>query len=319
MNLMKHRWLFIFIFLATMAASLVAWAVFGLNQGIDFTGGTVIRYPLTKAEYERVSSDAVKKLLVSGELAPLRLKPGPPQPYSQRDVTTGEDVYGIQIKTRALKGFAEQRAILDVLDRHFGEAVNREKLQVSMVDSAIGAETVKNALLATLISCFLVLVYIAIRFEFKSGVAGVVALVHDVLFVIGVFAVLHKEISSSIIAAVLTIIGYSINDTIVVFDRIRENARNRRKGQRFDDLVNESILQTMQRSLNTSATTVLAILILYVVGSESIKEFCLALILGITAGSYSSIFVASPIWAVWKNGEERRQSAGNRPSLATNK
>ena len=319
MNLMKYRWLFILIFLGTMAASLVAWGVFGLNQGIDFTGGTVIRYPLTKAEFERASSDKIKALLTAGELAELRLKPGPPQPYTQRDVTTGEDVYGIIIKTRALKGWNEQRVILGALNKHFGEAVKKEGLQISMVDPAIGKETVRNAFWAVFIASLLVMVYIAFRFEFKSGVAGVVALLHDALLIVGLFALLHKEISSSIIAAVLTIIGYSINDTIVVFDRIRENMRNRRKGQSFDELVNESILQTMRRSLNTSATTVLAILVLYVVGGESIKEFCLALIVGITSGTYSSIFIASPLWAVWKNWEERRQLAGTKPALATNK
>ncbi|MGE5528592.1 MAG: protein translocase subunit SecF [Patescibacteria group bacterium] len=319
MNLMKYRWLFILIFLTTMAASLVAWAVFGLNQGIDFTGGTVIRYPLTAAEYKSVSSDSVKNLLTTGRLASLRLKPGPPQPYSQRNVSLGRDEYGIIIKTRALKGWAEQRAILEVLNEHFGKAVEKTGLQIAMVDPAIGRETVRNAFLAVLIASILVMIYIAFRFEFKSGVAGVVALLHDFLFVLGVFAVLHKEISSSIIAAILTIIGYSINDTIVVFDRIRENMRNRRKGQSFDELVNESILQTMQRSLNTSATTVLAILVLYVVGGESIKEFCLALILGVTAGTYSSIFVASPLWAIWKNWEERRHARGAKPALATAK
>lgn len=317
MNLMKYRWLFIAIFLATMVASLAAWAAFGLNQGIDFTGGTVIRYPLTRAEYERMSSDAVKKLLEGGALARLRLKPGPPQPFTQRDITTGEDVYGVIIKTRALNGWAEQRAILEALNRHFGAAVQREGLQVSMVTPAIGRETVRNAFLAVMVASVLVLIYIAFRFEFKSGVAGVVALLHDALLVLGVFALLHKEISASIIAALLTIIGYSINDTIVVFDRIRENARNRRKGQGFDELVNESILQTMRRSLNTTATTVLAILVLYLVGSESIKEFCLALIVGITSGTYSSIFIASPIWAIWKTWEERRQLAGARPAAAT--
>ena len=317
MNLMKYRWIYAVVFMTTIVLSLVAWATLGLNRGVDFTGGTVIRYPLTREQYETASSDAVKRLLNTGSLAELRMKPGPPQPYKHRDVATGQDVYGIIVRTRALKGWAEQGAILAALNKHFGGEVQRDRLQVSMVDPAIGRETVKNAVLAVLIASVLVLIYIGIRFEFKSGVAGVVALLHDALLVIGVFAILHKEISSSIIAALLTIIGYSINDTIVVFDRIRENARNRRKGQGFDVLVNESILQTMRRSLNTAATTVLAILVLYVVGSESIKEFCLALIIGITAGTYSSIFVARPIWAIWKNREERRQLSTGRPAAAT--
>ena len=319
MNLMKYRLVFLGIFLATMAASLVAVFALGLNKGIDFTGGTVIRYPLTGEEYNKISSDQVKNLLTSGSLAELRLKPGAPQPYTQRDITSGKDIYGVIIKMRALKGFAEQKAVLDVLNGHFGKTVVRDRLQINMVDPAIGREVVKNAFLAVLIASVLIMAYIAFRFELKSGVAGVVALLHDALFILGVFAVLRKEISSSIIAAVLTIIGYSINDTIVVFDRIRENMRNRRKDQTFDALVNESILQTMRRSLNTSATTVMAILVLYLVGSESIKEFCLALVVGITSGTYSSIFIASPVWAIWRNWEERRHQARLRPATAAGK
>jgi len=319
MNLMKYRFVFLGIFLATMAASLVAVFALGLNKGIDFTGGTVIRYPLTGEEYNKISSDQVKNLLTSGSLAELRLKPGAPQPYTQRDITSGKDIYGVIIKMRALKGFAEQKAVLDVLNGHFGKTVVRDRLQINMVDPAIGREVVKNAFLAVLIASVLIMAYIAFRFELKSGVAGVVALLHDALFILGVFAVLRKEISSSIIAAVLTIIGYSINDTIVVFDRIRENMRNRRKDQTFDALVNESILQTMRRSLNTSATTVMAVLVLYLVGSESIKEFCLALVVGITSGTYSSIFIASPVWAIWRNWEERRHQARLRPATAAGK
>ncbi|MGE5529910.1 MAG: protein translocase subunit SecF [Patescibacteria group bacterium] len=310
MNLMKYRKLFILIFIITIAAAAAAWAGFGLNLGIDFTGGTVIRYPLTAEQYERANSGEIRNLLVSGELAQLDLKPGPPQPYTHKDLSTGLDVYGVIVKTRALKGWTEQGMILNALNGYFGSEVARDRLQISMVDPAIGRETVLNSFYAVLIACLLILVYIAIRFEFKSGVAGVLALIHDTLVVIGLFALLRKEIDATIIAALLTIIGYSINDTIVVFDRVRENMRSRRKGQGFDELVNESVLQTMRRSLNTAATTVLAVLVLYLVGSESIKDFCLALIVGITAGTYSSIFVAGALWAAWKNWEERRQVAG---------
>ena len=157
----------------------------------------------------------------------------------------------------------------------------------------------------------------AFRFEFKSGVAGVIALIHDVLFVIGVFALLRKEISATFVAAILTIIGYSINDTIVIFDRIRENLQFRKKDESFESVVNLSILQTMRRSLNTSITTVLAILALYFVGGPAIKEFCLALIIGVTAGSYSSIFVASPLWVVWRNWEEKKRLKGKVAAAGT--
>lgn len=312
---MKYRWLFVTLFLITMAASLVSLGVFGLNRGIDFTGGTVIRYRLTKAEYDRVDTEKIKKLLTSGELAQLRLKPGAPQPYQQRDVTTGRDIYGVIIRVRALRGWNAQRAVLAALDREYGAA--KEKPEIAVVDPVIGRETVRNAVMAVIIASVLVMIYIGFRFEFKSGVASIIAMLHDVILVLGIFAAMGKEISASIIAALLTIIGYSVNDTIVVFDRIRENKQNRRKGQGFDELVNESILQTWRRSLNTGTSTMIALLVLYLLGAESIKEFCFALIVGITSGTYSSIFVASPLWAVWKTWEERRQLAGARPAAAT--
>ena len=153
---------------------------------------------------------------------------------------------------------------------------------------------------------FLILVYIAFRFEFKSGIVGLLALIHDVLAVIGLFAIMHKEVDATFIAAILTILGYSINDTIVIFDRIRENLRFRKKGQTYDDLVNLSILQTMRRSLNTSVTTALAILVLYLLAVRPLK-----LLLGHArriGWRLSAIFVTGPRRAL---GGLRRRDSGN--------
>jgi preprotein translocase subunit SecF len=143
------------------------------------------------------------------------------------------------------------------------------------------------------------LIYITFRFEFKSAVAAILALVHDVMMVISLYAILRIPVDSTFIAVILTIVGYSINDTIVVFDRIRENLRFMKKTP-FNDVANLSIIQTIARSINTSLTTLITIIALFLFGGETIRDFTLALIVGIASGTYSSIFIASPLWAMWR-------------------
>ncbi|HOQ23133.1 MAG TPA: protein translocase subunit SecF [Bacillota bacterium] len=312
MNLLKYRWLNIGILFTVLIAAIVSWAVLGLNLGVDFTGGTNIRFPVNRA----VTSTEVEEALSTPELQKLDLKLSSPQPYSYIDAE-GNQKYGVLVHTRFLTA-EEQKSVVGTLEKTFGSLTDGGAgLDIYGVDPLIGKELVSNTIIAVIISCFLILVYVAFRFEFKSGVAGVIALIHDVLFVIGVFALLRKEISATFVAAILTIIGYSINDTIVIFDRIRENLQFRKKDESFESVVNLSILQTMRRSLNTSITTVLAILALYFVGGPAIKEFCLALIIGVTAGSYSSIFVASPLWVVWRNWEEKKRLKGKVAAAGT--
>jgi preprotein translocase subunit SecF len=302
MNLMKYRLLYLGIFAVIIVASIVSWSVMGLNRGVDFEGGTDIRFPLS----QKVTTPQVVEALSTPELDELNLKLAAPQPYDYVD-SQGNQRFGVLVHTRFLNN-AEQKLVISALENSFGAVDgNGGELDVYGVDPLIGNEMLGNAFLALILACVLILVYIAIRFEFKSGVAGIVAIIHDVLAVVGIFALLQKQVDASFVAAILTIVGYSINDTIVVFDRIRENLKFRRKGETIDEVVNTSILQTIRRSLNTSITTVLAILVLYLVGSPSIKEFCLALIIGLTAGTYSSVFVASPLWAAWKNWEDRRK------------
>ena len=150
------------------------------------------------------------------------------------------------------------------------------------------------------------LLYITYRFEFKFGVAATAALLHDVLVVLAVYAIMQIPINTSFIAAMLTIVGYSINATIVIFDRIRENRGLMKKGTSLAELVNVSITQTMARSVNTSLTTLFTIGMIYLMGVSAIKEFALPLIVGIIAGTYSSVLIAGPLWAVWKSKEKPR-------------
>jgi preprotein translocase subunit SecF len=159
-----------------------------------------------------------------------------------------------------------------------------------------------NAIKAVLIASVFIIIYVAIRFEYRFAVSAVLALLYDVLFVVGAFSLFQIEVDLVFIAAVLTIVGYSINDTIVIFDRIRENMKQENPAK-WDDLaavVNNSIMQTLVRSINTVLTVAFAALLLWLLGGESIRNFSLALLLGLISGAYSSIFVASPLWVTWK-------------------
>ncbi len=298
---MKYKKLFLLISVLAMVFSIVIWSVKGLNYGIDFTGGTDIRFPLA----EKVTSTQVMAALDTEELRNLDLEVGPPQPYNYVDPQTGGQKYGVLIHTRFLNQ-QEEKLVITALEKAFGEIDEESGLQVNQVEPVIGKELLFNAFYAVVISWVLILIYIAFRFEFKSGVAGLLALIHDVLWIIGVFALLGKEVNLNLVAAVLTIIGYSINDTIVIFDRIRENLRFKKRTDSYEQIANMAILQSMRRSLNTSITTVLAILVLYLIGSPTIKDFMFALLIGLTVGTYSSLFMATPLWALWKTAEEKK-------------
>ena len=152
------------------------------------------------------------------------------------------------------------------------------------------------------------LIYITYRFEFKQGVAAIIAILHDALVVLGIFSILQLEVDSAFVAAILTIIGYSINDTIIIFDRIRENLKTRRKGETLEDLVNTSLWQTLARSINTVLTVMFVLLALYFLGGTTIKNFVLAMLIGVVSGAYSSIFNASPVWVDLKLREKRKHA-----------
>ena len=148
------------------------------------------------------------------------------------------------------------------------------------------------------------LLYITVRFEFLSGVSAVAGLLHNILIMIGAYALFKLPVNNSFVAAVLTIVGYSINNTIVIFDRIRENMRGRKKNVTIFDVVNRSISETMGRTINSTITTLITIVLIYILGVTTIKEFALPLIIGIIAGAYTSIFIASTFWATWKESAE---------------
>ena len=169
-----------------------------------------------------------------------------------------------------------------------------------------------NALWALALSWVMIVLYVSYRFEFKFGISSILALVHDILIVLSVFSLTQRPIDSSFVAALLTIVGYSINDTIVIFDRIRENLKlHFRRGGDINELVTTSIYQTLTRSIYTVCTVLFTTFALYWFGGDTTKDFSFALLVGFFAGCYSSIFIASPIWVALRNFSEKRRRAGS--------
>lgn len=265
----------------------------GFNLGIDFTGGTLLDLKFARAVTVSEVREALKEHQLENSTIQLAVSD---------QIETSQNVF---IRTPELSDDT-RRVVLSDMEKKLGTF---DTLRVEKVGAVIGSELTKNAIIAVVIAWVGMIAYISYRFEFKFAVAGILAIVHDVFLVLGVFSLLHKEIDASFVAAILTIIGYSINDTIVIFDRIRENLKTHKKTESFNELVNRSIWQTMTRSIYTVLTVVVATAALYIFGGETTKNFSLALLIGFMSGAYSSIFNASPIWVTWKEYEERKRIA----------
>lgn len=288
----KRYWWFLLSALV-LIPGLISMAMQGFNLGIDFTGGTLLDLKYSRQVTVAEVRDVLKDYQL--ENSTIQLAAG-------EQVESASNVF---IRTHVLEE-TQRRDVLAGMEKKFGAV---EVLRVEKVGAVIGSELTKNALIALAISWVLMIVYITYRFEFKFAVSGILALVHDILIVVGAFSLLQKEIDASFVAAILTIVGYSINDTIVIFDRIRENLKTYRKGASFQELVNRSIWQSMTRSIYTVLTVLFATAALYFFGGETTKNFSLALLIGFTSGMYSSIFNASPIWVTWKEYEDKKRIA----------
>ncbi|MEO1814197.1 MAG: protein translocase subunit SecF [Acetobacterium sp.] len=276
--------------LILIAISIGSLFINGLNFGIDFIGGTIVTIELN-SPFE--TSDA-KALIEEYD--------------SSADVTyAGEAKTQVIISTKKDLSTEERQALF----AKFQEKYNLEDtdlLSIDTVSPSIGAEMANSAMIAAVVAVLLMLVYITFRFEFMFGLAAIIALVHDLIIVLGVYSIFQIQVNSPLIAALLTILGYSINDTIVVFDRIREN---RPKFGKYDfaSLVDTSVTQTLRRSINTSFTTLLAIGALYAFGVPAVQDFALPLMVGIVSGTYSSIFIASTLWCKIKEFQASKRAA----------
>lgn len=278
MDFVGKRKIWYLISLLIIVPGLISLAVQGLNFGIDFAGGNLVQVQFDK----EVTLDNIRSSLATVNLEDSSIQ--------------ASDNNTFVIKTKVMEQ-AEQDEMIAALEGEFGQV---EILRSEKVGPTIGKELRRAGLLSLAIATVLMVIYITIRFEFKFAISAIIALLHDVLVTVGIFSLLQIEIDSTFIAAVLTIFGYSINDTIVIFDRIRENMK---KNKKYDlaQLVNNSIMQTLSRSINTVLTVLFVLVALYFFGGDTTRTFVLALLIGVTSGAYSSIFTASPVWIDFRN------------------
>lgn len=256
----------------------------GLNLGIDFAGGTIMQVDLKKA----VNTEDIKSMAAK---------------YVNDASIQNVDVTGVMIRSSSIDNDQIDKLKNDITTKY---SVDPASWSIETVGPSIGAELSQRALLALLIAGAAMLLYIALRFEIRFGVAAMLALVHDILVTLSLYAILQIPVNSAFIAAILTVVGYSINDTIVIFDRVRENMRFMKKVT-TEELTNVSITQSMARSINTVLTTLFTISAVYFIGVTAVKELALPLIVGIISGSYSSIFIASPLWVYFKNSAKGKK------------
>ncbi|NGQ94259.1 protein translocase subunit SecF [Brevibacillus sp. SYP-B805] len=296
-DIVKNRRKFYFLSGAILVLGLVVMLVMGLNLGVDFKAGTRLDLLIGKefnvADVDKILNDNVPNI-------------------THTPLTT----YGnFQAATRFDQVVPQDRliAIEKALQAKYGPQVTKQE---STVDPSIARELAGKAGIALLIASIGIVIYIAIRFQFLFGIACIIALLHDAFIPIALFSLLRLEVDLTFIAAILTIVGYSINDTIVIFDRIRENLRTMKVKtvEDLEHLVNVSLWQTMRRSIYTVATVFFTALAITILGSEGIRNFSLALIFGLVSGTYSSIFIAAQVWVTLKKREMAKKRLSSAPN-----
>ena len=276
-------------------ASLFFMVTRGFNMGIDFTGGTIMDLKFEKT----VNINDIRGVLNEYNLSNSTIQ-------LSGESSSSTEAQNVMIRTVDLEE-QERKDVMAALSDKLGDY---QVLREEKVGATMGTELIMNAIYATIISWLLIIAYVSYRFEFKFGIAAVLGLVHNVIIVLGAFALTQRQVDSSFIAALLTIIGYSINDTIVIFDRIRENLKlHFRKNGDIVELVNVSIFQTMTRSIYTVCTVLFATFALYFFGGDTTKDFAFAMLIGFFCGAYTSIFIASPLWVTFRRFSDKRKAA----------
>ncbi len=275
-NFMKHSKKALLLSLVCVVISIGLVWFRGLNLGIDFTGGNVVQVEFAR----EVPIDEIRPIL-----ADIGHGSSVIQSYSDR---------GVIIRISA----NDEQARRETVEALKGKYSDMQVIRLEKVGPVVGAELRKEAMIALVLALGGILIYITVRFQFRFAVVSVLALMHDATITLGLFSLFDLEISSSFIAAILTIVGYSLNNTIVILDRVRENWKDlRRMG--IVELLNVSINQTLSRTINTALTTLLPMVALYLWGGEVLKGFSFALLAGITVGTFSSIFISSGLLAEW--------------------
>lgn len=290
----KHRWIYISVAIVVILAGIVSFFVSGLNIDIDFKGGTSIVFntmsdSATKEEIEKLVRDNVD---VKGSVV---VQPSMEKPTEYT------------IKMQSLSTEESDKVINALKEKYVPSEENFDDYSISSFTAAYGKQLAGEAVWAVVIALLLMLVYITFRFEFLQGVCAVIGLLHDTLIMLAVYTVFMVPVNSSFIAVILTILGYSINNTIVVFDRVRENKKFARK-ETTEEIVDKSLNGTLMRSINTTITTFIMVVCLYIFGGTSIKEFSFPLMIGLIGGAYSSLFIVAPVWAMMKGGNKPTQA-----------
>ncbi|MDR0930175.1 MAG: protein translocase subunit SecF [Clostridiales bacterium] len=278
LKITKYKWWYIAVSALIIIAGAVSMCTQGFNLAMDFTGGTELQINIGQ-QYENTDIENMVKEVIGSN----------PSIQKSGDGTT------VVIKTPELTNENRQNIYSKIKEKYAIEDMNAAVISSENFSAVMGKELQKTALVSSLVALALMLIYMTFRFEFLSGVANIIALVHDVLVMLAVYTIFRVPVDLTFIAVILTIFGYSCNDTIIVFDRIRENLRKRKK-ETLAEVVDNSINQTLGRTISTALTTLFTVVVLYFVGVESIKTFALPLIIGIISGAYSSIFIAAPLW-----------------------
>lgn len=286
-NVTKNKGKYLLVPIIITIAGIVMFFIHGFNFDIEFMGGIKMQVNMgTTFNNEEVASfleeaTGVDPIIVQtvGDGTQASIKTPPIEEEKKNEIYTAlKDQYGL---------------------------TDEEPMSVNSASASFGQQVQRKALIYTLIALVCILAYIAFRFEWRSAITAIAALAINIIVMIAVYAISYTPLNTTFIAAMLTVIGYSINNTIVVFDRIRENMRgfNPRKGESVSEITNRSINESMGRTLNTTITTLITIVVLYIVGVPAVKDFAFPLIIGVLIGAYSSIFIASPWWASWKEAE----------------
>ena len=296
-DFVKHRKYYFILSAILIIAGIVSLFLHGLNLGVDFSSGTRVQIQIGKTFVEKDIEQAIKKI---------GMEPG-------SITTSGANLDNAVVMFQDPMTKDQYSQLTKVMQEKYGAQVS---LQESTVNPLVSKELAKSALYALLFASIGIVLYITIRFEHRLAISAIIALLHNVFLVISLFSLFQIEVDLPFIAAILTIVGYSVHDNIIIFDRIRDNLKHMKLKtvQDVEDLVNKSIRSTFVRSINTVLTVLIMAVALYIHGGESIKNFTLALIIGLTFGAYSSIFIASQLWVQWREHDLKREKTKRKPA-----
>jgi preprotein translocase subunit SecF len=318
-NIVRHRYWWFLISLLIIIPGLISLSLYGLRPSIDFSGGALWDVYFPDKQNSDLHTEKISEIFAAQgfEGAVVQLS---------EVVVAGKKIPSALIRTKSLDpntGEEQQRNIRSALQTEYGTSMQFE--QVQSVGATVSQESTRSAVIAVLGACVAILIYLTVAFRkaphpIRYGVCAIVAMLHDVLVVLGIASILGEviglEVDALFLTALLTVISFSVHDTIVVFDRIRENLLTRRSGEAFEDIVNHSIVQTLPRSINTQLTSMFTLTALLLFGGTSIRNFVAILLIGLISGTFSSIFNAAQLLVVWENREWTRWFGRREPVTA---